>query len=63
MDEQVKNGMMYLVVMYTFATNHFNPLVIAESEEKAQKYIDEQMNGKVYNGTGVHQIIHINLYN
>lgn len=54
---------MFLVVMHTFfATNQDQPLIIAESEEKAQEWIDKEMEGYKYNGTGVHKIIPVKLY-
>ena len=52
----------FLVVMYTFANDHIDPIIIADTEAKAQSYIDREMNGKIYNGTGIYKILPIRVY-
>jgi len=53
---------MFLVTMETFANSNSQPLIIAETLEKAQEYIDQEMNGSVYNGTGVHKITKMKVF-
>ena len=54
---------MYLVVMRVFGMIDIDmPCIVAETEDKAQEWIDKEMFGSVYNGTGVHKILPIKLY-
>jgi hypothetical protein len=52
----------FLVVMYTFENDHTDPITIADTEDKAQEYIDKEMKDKVYIGTGVYKIMPIKVY-
>lgn len=52
---------MFLVVMHCFAENLDIPCVVAETEEKAQEWIEEEMKDRKYSG-GIHQIKPIRLY-
>lgn len=53
----------YLVEMFDITTNSSEPLVICDTKEKAQEWIDKEMTGYVYNGNGYHRIITIKYYN
>jgi len=57
-----KDKEMFMVSMLTFADGRISPLVVAESVEKAQEYIDKEMEGSSYNGTGIHQIRPIKVF-
>jgi hypothetical protein len=53
---------MFLVVIHWF-NNGVNdtPCVVSETREKAEEWIDKQMEGKEYSGMGVYQIKEIEL--
>ena len=53
---------MFLVIMETFDLSQNTPCIVAETKEKAQEYIDKEMEGYVYNGGGVYVIRPIRLY-
>jgi len=60
---KIRKGIfMYLVVMETFDLSQNINCIVAETEEKAQEYIDKTMEGNVYNGGGIYQIRQIKLY-
>lgn len=53
---------MYLIIMHIFSGNYDMPCAVAETQEKAQEWINNKMDGYVYNGDGVYQIKPIELY-
>ena len=52
---------MFLVMMHCFAENTDIPCVVTETEEKANEWIDKEMEENIYSG-GCHQIHKIKLY-
>jgi hypothetical protein len=54
--------MMFLVCIEWFNIDDSEPCVITETREKAEKYINEQLEGKKYSGMGHHVIKEIPLY-
>jgi hypothetical protein len=53
--------LMHLVVMHNFVSRQNLPCVVANSEEKAQEWIDKTMMNKVYN-EGVFLIVDVKVY-
>lgn len=54
---------MFLVVIHWFSNDISDtPCVVTETEEKAQEWIDKEMEDKEYSGMGVHKIIPVELY-
>ena len=54
---------MFLVVLRVFGMIDVDmPCVVVETEDKGQEWIDKEMKGSVYNGTGYHLIQPIKLY-
>jgi uncharacterized protein YacL (UPF0231 family) len=54
---------MFLVVVHWFQPEIQDTIcIVAETEEKAQEWIDNEMKDNVYNGAGVHNIIPVKLY-
>ena len=51
-----QNDYKYLVEMYYLADNSSEPIVVCDTKEKAQDYIDNEMKGYQYNGTGYYRI-------
>ena len=54
---------MFLVAMIWINNDGIDYCVITETKEKAQEYIDKEMEGKQYNGTGYFDIIEIPKWN
>lgn len=52
----------YLVELFYIPTSSTEPLVICDTEEKAQEWIDKEMTGYEYNGNAYHRIIPIKYY-
>jgi hypothetical protein len=59
----LKGGLMFLVIM-VFTMPNIKPelCVLTETKEKAQEYIDKQLEGRQYNGFGVYTIKEIPIY-
>jgi hypothetical protein len=53
---------MFLVVVRWFSKIPDTICVVAETEEKAQEWIDKEMEGKEYSGMGVYAIIPVKSY-
>lgn len=53
---------MFVVYMYWIATRTSDLCVVTETREKAEEYIQSQMNGRYYNGSGVYKIDEVSLY-
>jgi len=52
---------MYLVVLHNFISRENLPCIVANSEEKAQEWIDKTMMDKVYSG-GIPLIVEVKVY-
>lgn len=53
---------MYLVVCHWFQAIPDTICVVTETEKKAQEWIDKEMEGKKYSGSGVYKITSVKLY-
>ena len=53
---------MYLVIIEWVGMQKDTYCAVAETEDKAQEYIDKQMEGKQPSGMGYYKIIPIELY-
>lgn len=53
---------MYLVIIEWVGMQKDTYCVVAETEDKAQEYIEKQMEGKQPSGMGYYKIIPIELY-
>lgn len=51
----------FVVYMHWFVTDRDDIIVVANTKEDAQRYIDKQMDGRKYNGTGVYRIKEVEL--
>ena len=52
----------YLVELFYIPTSSTEPLVICNTEEKAQEWINKEMTGCEYGGNAYHRIIRIKYY-
>ena len=52
----------YLVELFYIPTSSTEPLVICDTEEKAQEWIIKEMTGCEYSGNAYHRIIRIKHY-
>ena len=52
----------YLVELFYIPTSSTEPLVICDTEEKAQEWINKEMTGYEYSGNAYHRIIRIKYY-
>lgn len=50
----------FLVEMFDIASNLSKPICVHDTEEKAQEWIDNEMNEYEYTGTGYYRIRKIN---
>ena len=53
---------MYLVVMKWVGNYGVDICVVAETREKAQEWIGNEMKGKQYNGMGCYSIVEVEKY-
>ena len=52
----------YLVEMYDIASNTSEPICFCDTEEKAKEWIDNEIYGYEYTGTGYYRIKKIKYY-
>lgn len=53
---------MFLVVMRWNVGQLDTICCVTETRDKAQEYIDKEMEGKVYSGLGIHHVIPVKVY-
>ena len=53
---------MYLAVMKWIGNYGVDICVVTETREKAQEWIDNEMEGKQYNGMGYYSIVEVEKY-
>ncbi len=53
---------MFLVILRWFHGQNDDICVVTETKEKAQEWIEKEMEGQTYSGLGVHKIVPVKFY-
>lgn len=53
---------MQLIIKYNFETGKEEPIILANTKEKAQEYINKKINDKKYNNKEIYLVQAIKIY-